>query len=88
LVGGLFTAFFFVLIWWIPKGETVAQWFPSEEGYQIFQLVYILVTLLLFFTAVNLFEIPHGALGMEMSNDYHDRTRLFSAKSFGVIYLR
>lgn len=81
LVGGLFTAFFFVLIWWIPKGETVAQWFPSEEGYQIFQLVYILVTLLLFFTAVNLFEIPHGALGMEMSNDYHDRTRLFSAKS-------
>ncbi len=29
-----------------------------------------------------MFEIPHGALGMEMSGDYHERTRLFSAKSF------
>ena len=30
----------------------------------------------------NIFEIPHGALGMEMTTDYHERTRLFSAKSF------
>lgn len=82
LIGGILSALFFVLIWFIPKSESVSQWFPSENGYQIFQLIYILVTLLLFFTAVNLFEIPHGALGMEMSNDYHERTRLFSAKSF------
>jgi GPH family glycoside/pentoside/hexuronide:cation symporter len=82
LLGGILTAVFFVILWWIPKGETVEQWFPTEEGYKIFQLIYILITLLLFFTAVNLFEIPHGALGMEMTNDYHDRTRLFSAKSF------
>jgi len=82
LFGGILSALFFVLIWFIPKGETVQQWFPTDAGYQAFQLVYILVTLLLFFTAVNLFEIPHGALGMEMTNDYHERTRLFSAKSF------
>lgn len=82
LWGGIATAILFVVIWWIPKGELVEQWFPTEEGYKIFQLAYILITLLLFFTAVNLFEIPHGALGMEMTSDYHDRTRLFSVKSF------
>jgi len=27
-------------------------------------------------------RFPHGALGMEMTTDYHARTRLFSAKSF------
>ncbi|NLH56153.1 MAG: MFS transporter, partial [Rikenellaceae bacterium] len=47
-----------------------------------FQLGYILLSLLLFFTACTIFEIPHGALGMEMTNDPHVRTRLFSAKSF------
>jgi glycoside/pentoside/hexuronide:cation symporter, GPH family len=82
LIGGILVAVTFVAMWWIPKGETIREWFPSESGFQAFQLCYILVTLLLFFTSVNIFEIPHGALGMEMTSDYHDRTRLFSAKSF------
>jgi GPH family glycoside/pentoside/hexuronide:cation symporter len=82
LIGGLLVAAMFVLMWWIPKGDLVHSWFPTEQSYQWFQLVYILITLLLFFTSVNIFEIPHGALGMEMTNDYHERTRLFSAKSF------
>jgi GPH family glycoside/pentoside/hexuronide:cation symporter len=82
LLGGLLVAVFFVVMWWIPKGDMVRTWFPTDSGYQAFQLVYILITLLLFFTAVNIFEIPHGALGMELTNDYHERTRLFSAKSF------
>ncbi|MFZ4563136.1 MAG: MFS transporter, partial [Bacteroidales bacterium] len=82
LIGGILVAVFFVVIWWIPKGDMVRTWFPSDTGFQWFQLCYILFSLLLFFTAVNLFEIPHGALGMEMTTDYHERTRLFSAKSF------
>jgi GPH family glycoside/pentoside/hexuronide:cation symporter len=82
LIGGILVAVFFVVIWWIPKGDMVRTWFPSDTGFQWFQLGYILFSLLLFFTAVNLFEIPHGALGMEMTTDYHERTRLFSAKSF------
>lgn len=82
LVGGILVAVFFVLMWWIPKGDMVRVWFPSDAGYHAFQLVYILFTLLLFFTACTIFEIPHGALGMEMTSDYHERTRLFSAKSF------
>jgi GPH family glycoside/pentoside/hexuronide:cation symporter len=82
LIGGILVAVFFVLMWWIPKGEMVREFFPSEAGFQAFQLVYILIALLLFYTACTVFEIPHGALGMEMTTDYHERTRLFSAKSF------
>lgn len=82
LIGGIAVAVFFVVMWWIPKGETVHAWFPSDAGYQRFQLGYILFSLLLFFTATTVFEIPHGALGMEMTTDPHERTRLFSGKSF------
>jgi len=82
LLGGIAVAISFVVIWWIPKGDTVHAWFPTDAGFQAFQLIYILISLLIFFTAVNIFEIPHGALGMEMTTDYHERTRLFSAKSF------
>jgi len=82
LIGGILVAVFFVAMWWIPKGDMVRLWFPSEAGFQWFQLSYILFTLLLFYTACTIFEIPHGALGLEMTTDYHERTRLFSAKSF------
>lgn len=82
LIGGILVAVFFVAIWWIPKGDMVRLWFPSDAGFQWFQLSYILFTLLLFYTACTIFEIPHGALGMEMTTDYHERTKLFSAKSF------
>jgi GPH family glycoside/pentoside/hexuronide:cation symporter len=82
LAGGIAVAVSFVLMWWIPSGASVQAWFPSDSAYQWFQLGYILFWLLVFFTSCTIFEIPHGALGMEMSPDYHERTRLFSAKSF------
>ena len=82
LIGGIAVAISFVLMWWVPKGEAVQAWFPSESAYQWFQLGYILLFLLIFFTSCTIFEIPHGALGMEISSDPHERTRLFSAKSF------
>ena len=77
LIGGISVAVSFVLMWWVPKHLDA-----TEEIRQWLQLGYILVWLLIFYTAVNIFEIPHGALGMEMSSDTHERTRLFSAKSF------
>jgi len=71
LVGGVLVAGTFVAMWAVPRG-----WEPSAQFW------YFLVMSLLFYTAVTVFEIPHGALGMEMTADYHERTRLFSAKSF------
>ncbi|MDZ4657988.1 MAG: MFS transporter [Bythopirellula sp.] len=82
LIGGIAVAVSFVAMWWLPRGEWIREIFVSDLAYNWFLLVFILVMLLIFFTACNLFEIPHGALGMEMSKDYHERTRLFSAKSF------
>lgn len=81
-VGGILVAVFFVVIWWIPSAESVRRWVPTEAGYHRFQLAYILLALTLFFTSVTIFEIPHSALGAEMTSDSHERTRLFSAKSF------
>ena len=82
LFGGIAVALSFIAMWWVPRGDEVMAMFPSEAAYNWFQLAFILGALLLFFTACTMFEIPHGALGMEMSSDYHERTRLFSAKSF------
>src|SRR4051794_12491860 len=82
LVGGIATALSFVLMWWVPRGEWVRSFFPTTAAYNWFQLFYILIGLLFFFTSTTVFKTPPGALGMEMSADYHERTRLFSAKSF------
>ncbi|KYG66497.1 hypothetical protein AZI86_05470 [Bdellovibrio bacteriovorus] len=82
LVGGISVALSFVMMWWVPKHESVISWFPSEGAFQWFQLSYILVSVLIFFSACTVFEIPHGALGMEITPNSHERTRLFSAKSF------
>lgn len=82
LIGGIAVAVSFVLMWWIPDGKWVHDLFPTESGFQWFQLSYILLWLIIFFTACTVFEIPHGALGMEMTIDSHERTKLFSAKSF------
>ena len=82
LLGGIAVAVSFVLMWWIPDSDAVKEWFGTEASYNGFRLGYILLWLLIFFTACTIFEIPHGALGMEMSGDTHERTRLFSAKSF------
>jgi GPH family glycoside/pentoside/hexuronide:cation symporter len=82
LIGALAVAFSFAAMWWVPRGDGVRAMFATETAYNWFQLAYILAAMLVFFTATTIFEIPHGALGLEMSGDYHERTRLFSAKSF------
>lgn len=82
LIGGIAVALSFVVMWWVPDNELVRGWFSTDAAFDWFRLGYILFWLLVFFTACTVFEIPHGALGMEMATDTHERTRLFSAKSF------
>ena len=71
VVGGVGVAIFFVLIWTVPTGL-------GEYG--IF--AYFLAMSLLFYTAVTVFSVPLVALGYEMTDDYHERTRLFAYGSF------
>jgi GPH family glycoside/pentoside/hexuronide:cation symporter len=44
--------------------------------------VYLLIMSLMFYTAVTIYSVPHGALGFEMTEDYHERTRIFAWASF------
>jgi len=71
LIGSIAVAISFVAMWWGPA-----------DADNTLKLSYILLWMLIFFTATTIFEIPHGALGMEMVKDPHMRTKLFSAKSF------
>ncbi|MGD9510417.1 MAG: MFS transporter [Geminicoccaceae bacterium] len=82
LIGGLAVALGFVAIWWVPHESFLRRYATTDAGVMWLQLSFILGTLLVFFTACAVFEVPHGALGLEMSADRHERTRLFSAKSF------
>ena len=61
----------FALLWMAPKGWSENMTFG-----------YILIASLFFYTAVTVFDVPRGALGYEMTNDYHERTRLFAYCSF------
>ena len=71
LIGGILVGITFALIFMVPR-----DW--NKDA--IF--VYFLVASLIFYTAVTIYGVPHGALGLEMTNDYHERTRVFAYASF------
>jgi GPH family glycoside/pentoside/hexuronide:cation symporter len=55
-----------VMIWAPP---------PSLDGWLL--VAWMAAGLLLYETAVTVFIVPYGALGMEITDDHHERTRLF-----------
>ncbi|HRE04977.1 MAG TPA: MFS transporter [Opitutaceae bacterium] len=71
VVGGLLIGIAFALLWRVPR-----DW--SKE----WMFGYFIVTSLFFYTVVPIYAIPHGALGMEMTDDYHEKTNLFAYASF------
>ncbi|MDA1074749.1 MAG: MFS transporter [Proteobacteria bacterium] len=52
---------------WAPPGDLTGFWL----------VVWMAVALLVYETASTAYLIPHGALGMQLTPDYHQRTRLF-----------
>jgi len=55
----------------------VMIWSPPDSLEGIYLVAWMAVALLVYETASTAFVIPHGALGMELTPDYHERTRLF-----------
>jgi GPH family glycoside/pentoside/hexuronide:cation symporter len=45
--------------------------------------LWMAAAILLFYAAITMFSVPYTALGAELSQDYHDRTRVFGAKAVG-----
>ena len=71
IVGGVLIGIAFWLLWTVPR-----DW--SKE----WMFGYFAVTSLFFYTVVPIYAIPHGALGLEMTDDYHEKTSLFAFASF------
>jgi GPH family glycoside/pentoside/hexuronide:cation symporter len=59
----------FVMLWMAPRS--------LESGWLI---AWLGVALFLFFSAFDLYTLPHMALGAELSRDSHQRTRLFGVR--------
>ena len=45
--------------------------------------LWMMVAIISFYSAITLFNVPHMALGAEISEDYHERTRLFGVRHIG-----
>ena len=71
VVGALLMGLSFGLIWMVPP-----SW--SENA----QLIYFVLTSLLFFTCFTVFSVPYNSLTYEMTPDYHERTRVMAYPTF------
>jgi GPH family glycoside/pentoside/hexuronide:cation symporter len=89
LLGGFLSAILLALICIPPS--FLKGWFAPEESWELFgwsftkvdwlASAYLLVISLLFYTALTVFSVPYGALTMEMTSDYNERTRLMSFRT-------
>jgi GPH family glycoside/pentoside/hexuronide:cation symporter len=56
----------------------IAMWSPPRELDGFWLVVWVAAGILLYETAQDVFLIPHGALGVELTQSYHERTRVFA----------
>ena len=62
----------------LPMGlGLVAIWSPPLALEGVWLVAWMGIALILYETASTAFFVPHGALGLELTPDYHERTRLF-----------
>jgi GPH family glycoside/pentoside/hexuronide:cation symporter len=71
LLGSVLMGIIFALMWCLPRGWSDMQYFSWFLGMS-----------LLFFTAFTIFVVPWSALGMELTPDYHERTRVMAYSAF------
>ncbi len=68
----------------IPLGLTfVLLWTPPTGGSTGLSILWMSAMVVLFYTATTVFIIPHTALGAELTDNYHDRTRIFGGRHIG-----
>ena len=70
-VGSILTGIAFPLVWMVPEawGETAT-------------FVYLIVAFLIFYTCYSLFSVPYESLGMELTPDYQERTKVYSIRFY------
>ncbi len=71
LAGGILTAVFGFAMWLFPVGRS-----------ETFYFVYLLGSSILMYTSMTIFAVPYGAMVMEATSNYHERTRLMIVRFF------
>jgi GPH family glycoside/pentoside/hexuronide:cation symporter len=56
----------------------IAMWQIYEENSEIYNFTYFLLVSIVFYLGLTVFSTPYVAMGYEMSNDFHERTRLMA----------
>ena len=69
MVSAPFVCFSFIMIWYQPFELSVE-----------FSTLWIAVAVLLFYSAMTAFNVPHHSLGAELSPNYHERTKVFGVR--------
>jgi GPH family glycoside/pentoside/hexuronide:cation symporter len=67
VAGSIMMGLSFAAMWWLPRGAG-----------ETFYFGYFLFTILSFYLGVTFFTVPWNALGIEMTDDYNERTSLFA----------
>ena len=69
----------FVFIGAVVAGISyIAMWQLSAENSEMYNFWYFLGWSVVFFLGMTIFSVPYVAMGYEMSDDYHERTRLMA----------
>ncbi len=61
-------------------GAVLMCWNPPADLTGAPLIAWVSVALFLFFTAFTMYGVPHQALGAELSQDHHERSRIFGAR--------
>ena len=56
----------------------MAMWQLSADNSELYNFIYFLCWSCVFFIGLTIFSVPYVAMGYEMSDDYHERTRLMA----------
>ena len=71
VAGALGAGIFFIVLWWMPA------W-----GSEMVKFWYFLIFSTVFYIFMSLFAVPWGAIGLSLTADYHERTRLMATYAF------
>jgi|TARA_B100000315_G_scaffold257662_1_gene307186 sugar (glycoside-pentoside-hexuronide) transporter len=70
-----------ILLSILPIGITFYMlWSPPQSFEGTALIVWMGASVLLFYTAMTIFVVPHTSLGAELSVDYHERTTIFGLR--------
>jgi len=65
----------------VPVGFTFyMMWNPPESLGSTGNVIWMGIAVVLFYTAMTAFSVPHSSLGAELSKNYHERTKIFGLR--------